>query len=207
MNTKNHLKLTFIAILLTLTFGCKKQQTFTNFNYADQPDTVTCEGVNSKLLKEALYSFEDDILKFAQKNNPKTNLTQAYNQFLRLAVYNRINFQEMVSLHTLEVFEALKKENDLWDPNNKVSHLNYKGKVVDCISNNIQDNQLKTTFNALLSTNSLSPRLFCTPVMQKYRNALSDKYLATYLALDLYYTKLFNVDFSEDKEQKEETTK
>ena len=30
----------------------------------------------------------------------------------------------------------------------------------------------------------------------EYRNALNDKYLALYIALDLYYSKLFDIDFS-----------
>jgi hypothetical protein len=32
--------------------------------------------------------------------------------------------------------------------------------------------------------------------MTKYNSALNDKYLATYIALDLFYAKLFDIDLS-----------
>ena len=51
----------------------------------------------------------------------------------------------------------------------------------------------------------MSPKLFGTPLMAKYRNTLSDKHLALYVALDLYYSKLFDIDLSQvnlDKPEK-----
>ncbi|MDO6760416.1 hypothetical protein Q4566_09430 [Tamlana sp. 2_MG-2023] len=196
MNTKTLLKFTFIALLLTVTFSCKKENTFTNFKYADKPETITCEGVNNKLLKEALYSFEADIFIYYKKNRPQNRLNQAYSQFIRNTSYNGVKFEEIASPHTIEIFEALKNENELWDANNPKSHLNYNSAFIECISNNIKDQALKTTFNALLSTNSLSPKLFSAALSSKYTSALSDKYLATYIALDFYYSKLYDVDLT-----------
>ena len=69
--------------------------------------------------------------------------------------------------------------------------------IIKCISSNIIDKNLKTTFNALISTNSMTPKLFGTPLMTKYRNLINDKYLATYVALDLYYAKLFDVNLAD----------
>jgi hypothetical protein len=158
-------KLTRIAFLLIFTvLSCKKEPNFSDYKYADKPLVFNCEGVNNKLLNEALYSFE---------------------------------LEKIVSKHTLDVFNALKSENDLWDANNIKSRLNYSGAVMNCISNGIQDKSLKTTLDALMSTNSMSPKLFGSPLTNKYRNALNDKNLAMYIALDLYYAKMFNVDFSQ----------
>lgn len=190
-------KLTLITFLLSLTlFNCKQQSTFSNYKYSDKPEIITCEGLNSKLYNEALYSFEDDILNYYKQKNDKTSLVQGYSQFIRTVIYDRLKLEDVVSKHTLDVFEAMKNESDLWDATNTKSHLNYNGKTMLCISKNIKDDNLKTTLDALISTNSMSPKLFGTPLMTKYRNALNDKYLALYVALDLYYSKLFDIDLT-----------
>ncbi|WP_345276955.1 hypothetical protein [Litoribaculum gwangyangense] len=190
-------KITLIAFLLAFTFfGCKKENTFSDFKYTDKPDVLFCDATNNKLYKEALYSFEDDILKFYGKDNPNPTLILSYSQFIRNSIYTRIKYEDIISEHTLKIFEALKNEGDLWDANNTKSHLNYNSKIIDCISNNIQDQALKTTFNSLISTNFMEPKLFGSPLMTKYVNTLNDKYLATYVALDLFYAKLFDADLS-----------
>lgn len=198
MNTKFY----YIALILMFSLSsCKKETTFTDFKFSDKPATLACENLNIKLYNEALYSFEDDILNFYQRNDKKS-LLSSYSQFIRLSLYNRANLKDIVSEHTLKVFEALKKESELWDLNNPKSHLNYNGPLMACISNNITDQNLKTTLNALLSTNSMSPKLFGAPLATNYSLSLRDKYLASYIAFDLFYAKLFDVDFSE-KDQKQ----
>ncbi|WP_157515039.1 hypothetical protein [Gaetbulibacter saemankumensis] len=187
----------FIAFLLAITFlNCKQKETFQDFKYSDKKALITCPELNSQLFNEALYSFEDDILNYYKSNRSNTTLVQAYNLFVRDATGNRAKYDQIISKHSLNVFEALKNENNLWDANNPSSHLNYNGPLLECISINMQNKHLKTTLNALISTNSMSPKLFGAPLSTQYRQALSDKYLATYIAFDLYYAKLFGIDFS-----------
>jgi len=198
MNTKFHL----IALMLTFSLSsCKKDTAFTDFKFSDKPATLACENINIKLYNEALYSFENDILNFYARNDKKS-LLSSYSQFIRLSLYNRANLKSIASKHTLKIFEVLKNDTELWDVDNSKSHLNYNGPLMACISNNITDQNLKTTLNALLSTNSMSPKLFGTPLATNYSLILRDKYLASYVAFDLFYAKLFDVDFSE-KDQKQ----
>ena len=197
---KTNLYITAFLLVVTLV-SCKKENSFTDYKYADKPLALPCNDINSKLYNEALYSFEDDILNFYDKDK-KSSLLRVYSQFIREAVYNRAKYQNMVSEHTLKVFEALKQDNDLWNPNNPVSKLNYNSKLMDCISKNIKDNDLKTTLNALLTTNSMTPELYGAPVLSNYRLAMSDKALASYIAFDLYYAKLFNVDLTQVEKTK-----
>ena len=205
MKIKMNSKVTRITCLLLFTaFSCKKENTFTDFRYADKPAAIVCEGTNAKLLNEALYSFEDDIVNHYKKGNSSYRLDQAYSQVIRNAVFGRLKIKDVVSKHTVSVFEALKNENDLWDANNPNSFLNYNSAIVSCISKNIQDKALKDTFDALLSTNSMSPKLFGAPLVSKYRSLNKDKNLALYVALDLYYAKMFNVDFSKVNFEKPE---
>ena len=198
MTTKNFLITLFF---LCFTIGCKKENTFTAYEFADKPVALACENLNSKLYNEALYSFENDILNFYGKD--KKSLLMAYSQFIRLSVYGRVNYKNMVSEHTLKVFEALKNDTELWNLENASSHLNYNSALMDCIAVNITNPDLKTTLNALLSTNSMNPKLFGAPLSTNYSLTLSDKYLAAYVAFDLFYAKLFDVDFSKVEKEKQ----
>ncbi|WP_136480084.1 hypothetical protein [Cognatitamlana onchidii] len=192
-----NLKFTLFTFIFALVlFNCKQQNTFSDYQYTDKPQVISCEGINAPLYNEALYSFEDDILKYYQQKRANNTLAQSYSQFLREAIYNRIKLEDVVTKHTIDVFEALKTESDLWDAANTKSHLNYSGKPLTCIATSLKDENLKTTLNALITTNSMSPKLFGTPLISKYRNAMSDKYLALYIALDLYYSNLFELDLS-----------
>ena len=186
--------------------SCKKENTLSesDYKFADKGIVLTCENVNSKLYSEALFSFENDILNYYKKSNPNSSLLQAYSQFLRNAVYGRLKYEDIVSTHTVKVFEALKKENELWIANSKNSNLNYNSSLIKCVGINMQNAELKTTFNALNGINSMSPKLFGAPLMSNYRDILKDKYLAAYVAFDLYYSRLFKLDLSNVSDKKPE---
>ncbi len=194
MNT--YFKHAVFLLIVVLTSCNKENKPQIAYKYEKQPATITCENVNSELYKEALYSFEDDILNFYRKTRPNTNLSQAYSQFIRLAILERVKYENIISKHTLDVFHALKNENTLWNANNPKSYIDYNGPEIACISENIENKNLKTTMAALLKTNSMEPKLFGAPLTANYREVIKDKYLATYVALDLFYAKLFKIDFS-----------
>ena len=105
MTTKFYFIILFILCFAT---SCKKENTFKEYEFADKPAVLECNNLNSKLYNEALYSFENDILNFYGKD--KKSLLLAYSQFIRLSVYGRVNYKNIVSEHTLKVFEALKNE-------------------------------------------------------------------------------------------------
>jgi hypothetical protein len=201
-NKHKHMKAKFnlIVFLMALTFlSCKNDNTFNNFKFAKNTKVINCNDENlDAIVNEALFSFEDDITKFYGKGNP--NINTAYAQFVRNAIYDRVKYTDIVSSHTAKVFEALKNY-DLWDAENPKSYLKYDSPFFKCLAENIKDKNLKTTLNALVSTNSMSPKLFGSPLMTRYRSAISDKYLASYIAFDLYYAKLFNIDLSNIKEE------
>jgi hypothetical protein len=200
MKIKMNSKITLaICFLCCLVFSCKKEDSFSNFKYADKPIAIECAGVNTKLLNEALYSFEDDITNHYKQNRPNFRIEQAYSQIIRNSVYGRLQLDKMVSEHTFEVFQALKKEEGLWDMNSSKSKLNYNSTAVKCISNTINDDNLKTTLNALLTTNSMSPKLFGPAIVNKFQKVINDKSLALYIALDLYYAKMFDFNFAKAK--------
>lgn len=188
-------KLFAITLIISLA-SCKneKANVFTDYKFSDKPEALACEGMDTKLLKEALYTFEDDIIK--HYNSKNSNLSQSYSRFINEALSNRLKIEDLISAHTVKVFEALKNNNALWDLNNANNKLNYNSEALKCIANNINDNRLKSIFNSLLSTNSMSPKLFGAALQSNARILLNDRYVATYVALDFYYSKLFDVDFT-----------
>ena len=187
-------KLFAITLIISLA-SCKneKANVFTDYKFSDKPETLACEGMDTKLLKEALYTFEDDIIK--HYNSKNSNLSQSYSRFINEALSNRLKPENLISAHTVKVFEALKNNNALWNQSGASSKLNYNSKTIKCIANNIKDQRIKSTFNALLSTHSLNPQLFGATLQSNARILLNDRSLATYVALDFYYSKLFDRGF------------
>ncbi|GAL67471.1 hypothetical protein [Jejuia pallidilutea] len=204
-----NLKFKLFAFLLVFTlFSCKKEaeeKTLDEYKYTEKGIVLNCDKFDLKLLNEALFSFENDILEAYGKNGQTgaPNLTRAYSQFIRNAMYGRMNYADIVSPHTAKVFEVLKSKQELWDLNNANTKLNYNSSVMACIANNMIDRSLKTTLNALLETNSMSPKLFGPALQSNYGAAIRDKYLSAYVALEFYYGKLFDVDLSQVAEKPE----
>jgi len=187
MNTRIFKLVLILAI--TFNFSCKKEATV-NYKYADQPDTVTCNSGYDDLLKEALYAFENAMTSKLDPNGQ--NKLRAYRSFISNALTNRPGYLEtIITKHTKEVFDALKNKPGLFNGNT----LNYDGEVTKCIGNNIKDPGLKTTFNALLKANSMSAKLFGAPLRSSTAYS-RDTNLATYIALDLFYARMHDIDFT-----------
>jgi len=185
-------------ILYTLTFllfiSCNQKSKLV-YKYVDKEDLFECDSLNNQLYKEALYSFEQDLINY--HNTTDSKITSCYVSFLHRQSNGNIKYNEFVSPHTLLVLEALKKDDAFLGFENKKSNLNYSSPVINCISNNIQNEDIKTTLNALLSSNSMNSKLFTTAFAPQYNELVSDKYLALYVALDLYYAKLIDKDFTD----------
>ncbi|WP_452219657.1 hypothetical protein [Lacinutrix salivirga] len=200
---KTIFKISLLTLVISLS-SCKNDANKFDYKFADKPAIVNCENVNSKLLNEAVYAFEEDILNNYTKNNP--NLIRAYSVFMTSALGNRVKYETVVSEHTYKVFKALQKENSLWNLKGANSNINYNSPLIDCIANTINNPSIKTTFNALYSTNFLSPTLMGQPLRSKASLIAKDEALKTYIALEFYYAKLYEVDFSNIDFSKKETT-
>jgi len=186
--SKTQLKLTFIALCLTF-FNCKKETAeFTNYKYANEDSSFLCENLDSKLYLEALLSFEDDITTYYDFNG--RDLRRSYSFYTRDALGNKAKYQDILTPHTMEVFEALKKDKDLWLNNS----INYNSDLFTCLGDNFRIPSLQTTFKALVSTNSMRPELFGAPLLKHVKNSHEDRYIATYVAFDLFYAKIFDID-------------
>ena len=199
---KNYLKLTIILLVVVVFTNCKNEPQLSEYKYSENDFQVNCENVDLDLIKEAVYSFEADITDYFTPKGNK-NLLQAYPRVVNYGINSRANFSKIVSPHTQEIFEILKTDTELWNLNGETKSLNYDHELLKCIANNLTDKDLKTTFNALITTNSMSAKLFGEPLRRKAYLAVKDKNLATYIALDMFYAKLFDVDFYTETSNKE----
>ncbi len=183
-----------LSITLLLVTSCKNNSF--EYKYADKEDTIACNNApaNIELMKEALYSFEYELI--ANYSRKTANVSQGYAAYMSTALSERIPNANAISEHTRKVIAELKKEKDLWVISNGKYTLNYHNDLITCLSDNFLNENLQTTLKALISTNSMSPKLFGSPLRTQIRNATKDKFLGTFIALDMYYSKLMDIDFS-----------
>lgn len=190
-------KLVTLSVILSFTlFNCKQEPTAPEFPllYANRNEITQCATKDSLLLNEALQSFETDLLD--TYGDERKNSNRAYTQFFNAIRTKRIDYTVMASDHTKQIMEALKTQPGLWTTDGTEYNLNYSNPIVECIATNMTDSGFKTTFNALLDTNSMSYRMYSEAIRKQTTMLNKDKYLALFVALDMYYAKLFNVDFA-----------
>jgi hypothetical protein len=190
------MKKTVLAAALSISvLSCKQEPTF-DYKYADQPQVITCESNDSKLFNEAYYAFENAILTQANNNNIRPNFNITIENALRSFIYRakgNIRITDYVSKETFDVFNALKNK-DIWDG----IQLKNNTAITECIGDNISNSTIKKSFNSLRSVESLSPTLVASAIIddRSIKGQYNDKVLMTYVALDMYYAKFFNTDFS-----------
>ncbi len=192
---RNSLQLITFTLSIFL-MGCQESKPTADldYKYTNQKPVLNCDGIDTKLLEEAFHSFENDLTSYYTPQKPI--YSRAYSIFVSQALAGKVNYSLMVSDHSKKVLEALKQDESLWTNNPDGSKVNFSHPVFECIGKNIQDKPLKQTFNALISTNSMSLRMFGQELRQKTFGMKDDKYLATYVAMELFYGKIYDKDFT-----------
>ena len=189
------MKTRYIYLVIGLIFvNCQEPQPELILKFSDKPVLINCNIEYSELFNEAIYNFEYNLTENYANKNP--NLSYAYRLFIKESTTNTVNYNNISNQHSLDVFEALKNVEGLWSEKNNKLLPNYNHEIYSCIGANIKDEDIKATYNALLSTSSLNMRMLKDVLMDKSSRLNTDKYLATYVALELYYSKLSNVDLS-----------
>ncbi|MCD2258763.1 hypothetical protein [Psychroserpens luteolus] len=192
------LRLTLLAICFCL-FNCKEETSKKvdfEYKYPSVENIIDCDNVDTDLLREAFYSFENDLVNFYTPGSPV--YSRAYSMFVSQASNNKVDYHKMTSEHSKKVLEALKQQESLWRPAVDAfgSRVNYDHPFIACVGDNIKDEPLQKTFSALLQTNSMSLRMVGEELKRKTFGMKDDKYLATYIALEFFYGKIYDIDFS-----------
>ncbi|MEP0265741.1 hypothetical protein [Dokdonia sp.] len=186
-------KIAFLILAATSIMSCNQKAKF-DFKFADQEQVISCSEKDNALLNEVLYSFENDLLtKYDSVNRSKI---KAYGNFIYRGMDGSAKYAEMTTPNTQPIIDALIAENILIIDKSP-SHLNYEHPAVQCIVNNIKDENLRTTLNGLINTKTMNPKLFNSRLRNFGRNADKDRYQALYIALDGYYQQILNVESQE----------
>lgn len=184
-------KLFAIAILIT-SVSCKKEAPL-EFKHADKPNVLACEFPKGDLYKEAVFSFEEDIINLFKGTGTNYTPSRSYITFITNAMNDKIKVEDIASRHSYDIAQLLKNDPDIWNRSGKTTTLDYSAPFMDCIANNIKITDIKTTFNALLSTNSMRPKLILTPLRGVARQIQGDGSLKTFVAFEYFYSKLMGV--------------
>lgn len=188
-------KIVLAAVLSISMFSCKQDSTY-EYKYADQPKILACENIDAQLYSEAYYAFEKAIVTQAKNTNqrPNFNITPEY-ALRNYIIRSRSNTKttDFITKEAFDIFNILKNE-DIW----KGIQLKNNSAVTECIGSSITNSQIKGAFNTLRSVESLNPNLAVSIITddRSIRGQFKDKTLMTYAALDLYYARFFNADFS-----------
>lgn len=191
------LKLAALAIAFCF-FNCKQEATTKtidfDYKYPSVQKMLDCENLDTALFQEALQSFESDIVNFYTPDNPV--YSRAYSVFVAQGCSDKANYQKLVSDHSKKVFEALQQVDNLWIDNPNGRKLNYQHPIFQCIGAKMKKDPIRKTYNALIETNSMTVRMFEGQLRRNTFDMKDDKYLATFVALELFYGKLTDVDFN-----------
>ena len=101
-----------------------------------------------------------------------------------------------INSHIIKLRDILKNEKDLWITKNDETFLNINHPIVDCITEQIIDPEVKKLFNFLIDTNTFSTEVFLASMKRGDERIKNDKAFNTYLILDTFYARILNVDFN-----------
>ncbi|WP_034059630.1 hypothetical protein [Lacinutrix jangbogonensis] len=186
-----------LALVILVTFSSCDNSKKIEYKYAESPKLLACDYPNGDLLKEAVYSFENDITNAYDEKYK--NVTKGYSSFINYRVRGNVNIKDIASEHSLKIAKALKEDTSLWVTTNGKTSLNNSHPLIDCIANNIKDKDIKATYNALLATNSLKPKLILPLLSSSAKVMQADGNLKSYVAFELFYSQLLNVKLEDLK--------
>ncbi|RLD27674.1 MAG: hypothetical protein DRI75_08855 [Bacteroidetes bacterium] len=185
-------------IILTLTIllfiSCKKESKF-EYKYVDNDNLFKCSSVDMELIKEAVYAFEEYSKEYYSFQEPKS-VQQGYYFYWIISTTNRLPAIEYVNPYIIKVRDALKDVKDLWITKNDETTLNINHPIINCISKQMINPEVKKLFNLLIDSNTFSSEVFLASMKRGDERVKGDKAFQTYLVLDTFYARILNVDFN-----------
>ncbi len=199
------MKLIRKSLIYSTLFLIMSCNTSIDYKYSNEKDVLVCPLDNKKLIKEAVYAFEN----YLQQNYFYKDLNDkeiVYSNYWSTIDSKMPPKTDKLDEHTKNILAKFSDIEDLFVNVNGKIVLNQKSDVVSCIASEIQDQDLKTTYNALLKSNALKAELFVPAIRRNTSMIANDKALATYVALEQFYAELLNLDLSlTDRERYEMT--
>lgn len=185
-------KYSYVIVLAVVLTSCDQGLAY---KYTAKETTLNCETIDAALYKEALYAFEDYLFEHYVANPPNT-MKQAYAFYWEIAIRDLMPAVELIDDHIIEITGVLKEQDGLWLTSNGQATINPSHSIMRCIQENIVKEESSSVLKNLLDTNSFRSDIFRTHVGYQGSNLIEDKALATYFALNNFYAKILETDFS-----------
>ena len=182
-------KIVFLILTAILITSCRQEAKF-DFKFSNKEQVISCSGNNNALLNEALYSFENNLYtKYDSINNSNV---KAYGAFIYRGMDGSAKYESIMTANTYPIVKMLIEENILIK-DKAPSHLNYDHPAVQCIVDNINDEELRIAIKALVDSKTMNPKLFTSRFRNFGRNADRDRHLALFIGLEGYYQQIVNI--------------
>lgn len=185
---------TILIIALVFTTSCKTEPNL-EYKYLQEDELFECGSVDMTLIKEAVYAFEDYI-KYNYSIQGDKSIEKGYYFYWEISKGTRIPAVEFIDDHILAIRDKLKKVDDLWVINGDEALLNMQHPIVKCIGDYMKEPRLKQIFNVLTESNTFKHSVFIAPMGRDPKVIRDDRALCTYLALNTFYARILNLDFS-----------
>ena len=187
-------RISTLLIVAIMFLGCKNEPNIA-YKYQLEDDLFECDEIDMDLIKEAVYAFEDYIENYYFMEPPKS-LDKGYYFYWDTSKSDWIPKVEFINPHILEIRDELKKIEGLWIINGIEAKLNMSHPFIKCISDYMDDQELKKIFDVLVQSNTFKNQVFLAPLKRDPIKFSKDRALVTYLALNTFYARILNLDFS-----------
>ena len=170
------------------------------YKFQENQDLFPCENYDSKLVKEAVYAFEQFIENNYTINDSK-NLINSYARYWAIASTKQLPKVHLLDEHLKEIILTLKEEEYLWTVHNGEYALNLDNTLGQCLINNIKNEDINKSLSLLVEYKTYKKEYVLPIFKRDVSQLIEDRALATYVALEFFYSKLMNQDLNITEEQ------
>ena len=190
------IKYTLLILTILLISSCKEP---IEYQFKDSPETINCEGLDYDLAHEAYYSFRQDIaiyVKGLHIGYDYLNYKESLGYYIYRGAKGNFDYTEIVTPYTLELLELLKENTDIWDPLSQKSSINYNSEFINCLVQNIKNEDVKQTIASLIESDSMNPAILAEVYRANVFDSYTDNHFGMFIAFDTYYQYLYDMDFN-----------
>jgi len=190
-------KYIFLLLISLLAISCEET---IEYQFSESPETIKCDGLNYDLAHEAYYSFRQDLAVYVKSLHigfNDLNYKESLGWYIYRGAKGNFDFTKIASPHTIKILKELKKNKNLWDTSSGKSNLNYNSEFIDCLIQNIKNDDVRETILSLRASNSFNPSLFSESYRANVFDCYEDNYFGMLIAFDTYYQYIYDLDFNE----------
>ncbi len=191
---KNNLLFCIVLTCTILLASCGQGSKKVSNKYQDQPSVVYCKQIDTILVKEAFYSFKEDVASYYNNQGyEKGSLPYYHNGFTKYInslVGNNASYNLVASEHSKKLATELKKYPEIWTTRDGKTIPNLESSFLKCITKDIDDFPLKALITKVYQKGSISRKNMLDSYYKNVGKVHQDNNFTLFLALDTFYAFL-----------------